>query len=84
MKRTTRSISRLTDRLSSAQKLLLALAGIAGVIYGTVKFVVERELDRYERARQKIGRQEFTHYKERVEKELEKLDQRVDDLEKHR
>lgn len=85
--RVTQSAVRIVRGLPNVVKVIIAIGVVTGTLYGAVSFVAGVEYDRREKARQKIGREEFTKYKAGVEKakdeidrKLEKLDDRIDDV----
>lgn len=81
VRRITHSAVRIVRGLPVLVKMILAIAAVVGTLYGTIAFIVGVEYDRLEKARQKIGRQEFTKYKESVDKQIDRLESRLHELE---
>lgn len=76
---TTETATKIARGFLASHKTLLAAATALAVLYGGVRFVAVVEYERYEKIRKKIGREEFTKYKDRVEKELAELRRLVED-----
>jgi hypothetical protein len=81
---TTDDAVKIVRGLPSAVKVVVAVVALLTSLYGGVRFVADIEYDKLEKAQQKIGRQEYSRFRDKTEQTIEKLDQRIDELEKKR
>lgn len=80
-----------TKVLNSLLKWVKWLGGLLALLYSLGQFetwntnrIIAEKLSQFEKERQMVGRQEFTRRYDKLEAKLEKLDDRLDDLEKRR